>query len=132
MAVRIPLVLGSDGRPEQLQAGDQLDVPAHFGATGIATDGATVTFDMSLYDKWEVTIAGNRALAVTNVRPGQTFEIAIKQDGVGSRTVTWWTGIRWPGGAVPPLTTTQGQEDVFLFRYRGSSDYRGFVAGQNM
>lgn len=131
MAQKLPLVIGSDGRPEQLQAGDQLDVTAHFGGIGTATDGATVTFDASQYDKWEVTIAGNRTLAVSNMQAGQTIEVAVKQDATGSRTVTWWSGIRWPGGTVPTLTTTAGKEDVFMFRYRGSGDYRGYVVGQN-
>ena len=111
----------------------QLD--AHFGAIQSITDtgSGNINIDLSLSDKYEVTIAGTgRPLVPANTQAGQTFEIAIKQDASGSRSVQWWSGIRWPGAAVPSLTTTAGKEDVFMFRYRGSGDYRGFVVGQNM
>lgn len=105
---------------------------SHYGAIKADTDGATITFDLSVSDKHEVTLGGNRTLAVVNAQAGQTFEIVLKQGASGGPyTVTWWGGLRWGGGVAPTLTTTAGKEDVFLFRYRGSGDYRGFVAGLN-
>jgi hypothetical protein len=95
------------------------------------TDGGTVTFDMNVSDKHTLTLGGNRTLAVSNDVTGQQFTVLLKQDGTGSRTVTWWSGIKWPNGVAPTLTTTADKEDVFTFLKMGSGDYRGFVAGQN-
>jgi hypothetical protein len=102
---------------------------------GTDTDGATVTFDMSDITKGDVrtvTLAGNRTLAVSNVAVGQRFTLALKQDGTGTRTVTWFSGISWPGAVVPTLTTTAAKYDVFSFICIASNTYLGFIAGQNL
>ncbi len=80
-----------------------------------ASDGSTVTFNLATRLLWEVTIAGNRTLALSNVVAGRPFLIVIKQDGTGSRTVTWWSGIDWANGNEPLLTTTAGKADAFMF-----------------
>ena len=82
-----------------------------------ATDGATVTFDLRVSPKQKVTLAGSRTLALNSASyyVGQVFALKITQDGTGSRTVTWWSGIKWPDGTVPTLTTTLNRSDWFLF-----------------
>lgn len=104
---------------------------ADYGAIGSAADGATVTFNLDTNNNWGVTIAGNRTLALSGGHDGQVFTIAVRQDGTGSRTVTWWAGISWPGAVVPTLTTTAGKMDVFEFWRLASGSYVGFVKGQN-
>lgn len=95
------------------------------------TDGATVTFDMSASNVHTVTLGGNRTLAVSNVSTGQAFVIILKQDATGSRTVTWWAGIKWPNATAPTLTTTASRWDVFSFIYDGTNYYAA-VVGQNL
>ncbi|MHC5536649.1 hypothetical protein ACYOEI_00060 [Singulisphaera rosea] len=95
------------------------------------TDGSTVTFDMSTSTVHSVTLGGNRTLAVSNVTSGQTFLVILKQDGTGSRTVTWFSGITWANGTAPTLTTTANKQDVFSFLQIGTNTYLGFVVGQN-
>lgn len=105
------------------------------GARGQETDGATVTFDLSDKTKgsWRyVTLGGNRTLALSNVSVGQRFVIELIQDGTGSRTVTWFSGISWPANVVPTLTTTASKRDVFCFICTASNTYLGFIAGQNL
>lgn len=82
-----------------------------------ATDGATVTFDLRVSVKQKVTLAGNRTLALTSgsFYVGQMFAIKLTQDATGSRTVTWFGTIKWPGGVTPTLTTTAGKSDWFCF-----------------
>jgi len=80
-----------------------------------ATDGAIVTFDLSTANIHTVTLAGNRTLTVTNPVVGQPFLIRLKQDAFGSRTVNWWTTIKWTGANEPSLTTTADAVDVFGF-----------------
>ena len=95
-------------------------------------DGATITFDMSVSDKHTVTLGGNRTLATTNDTTGKMFLVNLVQDGTGSRTVTWWSGIKWPGGSAPTLTTAANKTDTFVFIKTGAGAYLGYVAGQNL
>ena len=96
------------------------------------TDGATVTFDMSVSNLHTVTLGGNRTLALSNVAAGQSFVLRLAQDATGSRTVTWFTTIKWAGGAAPTLTTTASKTDVFGFICTSAGNYDGFVIGQNL
>lgn len=95
-------------------------------------DGATVTFDMAASNINSVTLGGNRTLALSNVSVGQCFMLRLSQDGTGSRTVTWFTTIKWAGGAAPTLTTTAAKADLFGFLCTSSGNYDGFVIGQNL
>ena len=97
-----------------------------------SADGATVTFDVSLGNIHTVTLGGNRTLAISNETAGQCFIIEITQDGTGSRTVTWFTTIKWAGGSAPTLTTTASKRDVLGFRVTGTDTYDGFIIGQNV
>lgn len=110
----------------------QVQSDAHWGALHTDTDGATITFDLSVANEHTVTLGGNRTLATSNDQNGQAFLIVLVQDGTGSRTVTWWSGILWPGGTVPTLTTTANKADVFSFIRTASGAYYGFVVGQNL
>jgi hypothetical protein len=103
------------------------------GTLQTATDGATITFALSsnLNDKWQTTLGGNRTLALSGGFTGQVFTLLINQDATGTRTVTWFSTIRWAGGTAPTLTTTASKSDLFVFECIGSGSYLGSVAGQN-
>lgn len=98
----------------------------------VATDGSTVTFDLSTGKLFSVTLGGNRTLAVSNAPSGgdKAFIVIVKQDGTGNRTVTWWSGIKWKDTSAPTLTTTANRTDIFAFYYDGT-DYYGSIVGQN-
>lgn len=96
------------------------------------TDGATITFDMNVSNLHTVTLGGNRTLAVSNVAVGQKFILRLVQDGTGSRTVTWFATIKWPGGSAPTLTTTLNKTDVFGFLCTSADNYDAFILGQNL
>jgi hypothetical protein len=108
----------------------QLD--SHSGVITADTDAATVTFDLDLSDKHQVVLGGNRTFALVNGYDGQTFLIITQQDATGSRLPSWWTGILWPGGIVPTLTTTAGKRDVFSFLRLSPGVYLGWLIGPNM
>lgn len=97
-----------------------------------ATDEATITFDLDLSDKQRVTLGGNRILALSNSDGAQTFTIRLQQDGVGTRTVTWFATIKWAGGSEPTLTTTLNKADTFIFIRTGTDTYDGFIVGQDI
>lgn len=123
---------GATGAGSQGAQGAQGEAGAS-GATTLdtAADGATVTFDISEGRTQQVTLGGNRILAVTGDTDGVTFSIVLAQDGAGSRTVTWWSNIKWPGGTVPTLTTTINKKDLFTFVRLSATEYLGCLAGSN-
>lgn len=128
MANRKAVVLGADGRPQQLQGGDTLIADSRSGAIKAATDGATVTFDLAQSIKWKVQLGGNRTLALVNDADDMTFMLILQQDATGGRTVTWWSGILWAGGSAPTLTAGANKRDVFSFIRLSSGVYLGMAA----
>jgi hypothetical protein len=96
------------------------------------SDGATITFDLNAGSVHTVTLGGARTLALSNSAAGKVFVIRLTQDGSGSRTVTWFTTIKWAGGSAPTLTTTTAKTDVFGFICTSVGNYDGFVIGQNL
>lgn len=96
------------------------------------SDGATITFDLNAGNVHTVTLGGNRILALSNASTGQYFVLELTQDATGSRTVTWFTTIRWVDGVAPTLTTTANKRDVFGFRCTGTNTYDGYIIGQNI
>lgn len=92
--------------------------------------GGTATLDLSLSNEHRITMpAGNITIALSNDTNAQKFIVSITQDGVGSRTVTWFSTIRWSGGSAPTLTTTASKRDTFGFIRTGVGTYDGFVVG---
>lgn len=108
---------------------------ASVGGYNLVVDpgSGTITFDVTTGKIQELTLtrAGTQ-LALSNDQIGQTYEIILKQDATGGRTVSWFAGILWPGGVTPTLTTNSGKRDVFSFQKIASGVYLGFVIGQNL
>jgi hypothetical protein len=108
-----------------------LEIDQSQSAITADTDGATITFNLALTNWHTVTVGGNRTLAVSGGVTGQQFTLVLVQDGTGSRTVTWFSGIKWAGGSAPTLTTTANKADIFTFKQTGTGAYYGMIAGQN-
>lgn len=87
------------------------------------TDGATITFDKNVSDFHAVTLGGNRTLALSNMATGDRIVLRLQQDATGSRTVTWFTTIKWAGGSAPTLTTTPSKADMFGFLCTSAGNY---------
>jgi len=95
--------------------------------------GGTAAIDLTKGNIHHITMpAGNITIEASNGAVGQCFMIEIVQDGVGSRTVTWFNTIKWADGTAPTLTTTASKKDVFGFRVTGVNTYDGYVVGQNI
>lgn len=101
---------------------------------GIVTDsdGATITFDRAVGKTHQVVLGGNRTLAIDHLGVGQYIAIDLIQDATGSRTVTWWSTIKWADGVAPTLTTTANKIDSFIIKCTGSGTYNGYVVSQNL
>ena len=91
---------------------------------GRLKDAATIYWDLRLYPSATVTLGGNRAMGTpTNMRPGKTYIIIIKQDAVGTRTLSWPSVYKFPGGTDPVLSTAVNSVDVLSFVTDGTSMY---------
>ena len=91
------------------------------------TDGATISWDTSLGKVATVTLGGNRAVAnATNLKIG-TYILVVKQDGSGSRTLTWSGAYKWPAGVAPTLTTNANATDIMTFYSDGTNMYGTYI-----
>jgi hypothetical protein len=52
--------------------------------------------------------------AVANARPGATYELTVRQDATGERSLAWPAEIIWPGGQALDVTQDPGAEDVVM------------------
>ena len=94
------------------------------------TDGASIDINPTNGPTQIVTLGGNRTITYNAAWPdGYKVEFWVKQDGTGSRTLTWPT-TKWPTGTTPTLTATASKVDVFVIRKVGS-DFFGFVGSQD-
>ncbi len=94
-----------------------------------------IIVDLARSNFHQVILKGNRTLVIVNPPPPgatQVFLIDLIQDSSGSRTVTWFTTIKWPAGTTPTLTTTANKKDSFSFKVTGVGTYDGFIVGQNL
>ena len=87
------------------------------------TDQATIAWDVIASPVAFVTLGGNRTMAApsgTGAAAGQFISLLVKQDGTGSRTITWNAVYEFPLDTAPTLTTTANLGDIFSFRYNGA------------
>lgn len=95
--------------------------------------GWTATLDCAKGNIHHITMpAWNITIALSNIVSGQCILIRILQDWVWSRTVTWFSTIKWAGGTTPTLTTTASKADSFWFECTWSNTYDGFIIWQNI
>jgi hypothetical protein len=125
---------------DTLTAGDLpaagVKVNSSYGDWGAPADAATITLDCAAFNKFKVTIAGNRTFALTGAQVGQKIELRVTMDATGSRTQTLWTGITWmtAGGATPASASAgiAGNKTVtYLFDVTAASAYDGYLVGSN-
>ena len=76
-----------------------------------------------------ITLTGNATITMPTAVSGKSFTLLLKQDGTGSRTVTWST-VSWPSATAPTITSTASKMDKYVFISDGTYWY-GATAGQN-
>lgn len=76
-----------------------------------------------------ITLTGNATITMPTAVAGKSFIMLLKQDGTGSRTVTWST-VTWPSGTAPTVTSTASKMDIYSFFSDGTNWY-GVTVGQN-
>ena len=74
-------------------------------APSIANSSTAVTLSLSSGTVLSYTLTGNCTFTMPTATSGTSFIVKLVQDGTGSRTATF-TGVKWPGGTAPTITTT--------------------------
>jgi hypothetical protein len=74
-------------------------------APSITNSSTAVTISLSSGTVLSYTLTGNCTFTMPTATSGTSFIVKLIQDGTGSRTVTF-TGVKWPGGTAPTITTT--------------------------
>lgn len=87
------------------------------------TDAANIAFDMDDGVNATVTLGGSRTLDnPTNITVGQSGVIFVKQDGTGSRTLSFGSAWSFAGGTAPTLTTTASALDAIAYSVESTSN----------
>ena len=94
-----------------------------------ATPTSTITLSLTNGTVQIITLGGNVTVTMPTAVSGKSFIMFLKQDGTGSRTVTWST-VKWPGGTAPTITSTASKQDIYSFFSDGTNWY-GVTVGQN-
>ncbi len=100
-----------------------------------ANTSTSYTIDLTNGNVFELTLTGNCTYTFSNP-PGSgiggSFTLIQKQDGSGSRTVSWPASVDWAGGSGPTISSGANDVDVFTFvTTDAGTTWYGFTAGQD-
>ena len=116
---------------------NKLQVNGGFALTGNYTEGVITANTSTAYTialtsgtLQILTLTGNCTFTFPTATAGKSFTLLLKQDGTGSRTVTWPAAVKWPGGTAPTITSTASKTDKYIFTADGTY-WVGSTAGQN-
>ena len=74
-------------------------------APAIVNSSTSQTISLANGTVLSYTLTGNCTFTMPTATSGTSFIVRLIQDGTGSRTATF-TGVKWPGGTAPVITTT--------------------------
>ena len=101
------------------------------------TSGTTVALDVNLGTVFTLTLAHNLGtFNWTNPAASgyaSSFILKVKQDGTGSRTISWPAAVDWASATAPTISTSANAVDVFaFFTVDGGTIWYGFTPGIGM
>lgn len=87
-----------------------------YGVVSSTISSGVILLDFSENNNFDVTLEGNSTLA-PSVSPsgGQSGAVYIRQDGTGSRTLSYSGGFSFSNGSAPTLTTTASGVDLLAY-----------------
>jgi hypothetical protein len=104
-------------------------------ANTASVTGAT-TLDLSTTNIYNLTLTGNMTVTFSNPPASGTLYsvmMIVKQDGTGSRTITWPASVKWPNASAPTLSTAANAVDVLnFFTVDGGTTYYGSLSLANL
>ena len=112
-------------------AGGDIDIRADLDFDGdidnVTVKLVNVSWDLQSNQVAKITLDGNLVIDnPTNMVDGATYILTLTQDGTGSRTATWGSAFKWPGGTAPTLSTGANDVDIITFVSDGTNMYGVF------
>jgi hypothetical protein len=94
--------------------------------------GSGTAIDVSLGGLFYRTISGATTFTVSNVpSSGTVASFMLSLTNGGSAAITWWSGMRWPGGVAPTLTAS-GMDVLGFYTRDGGTTWTGLVLGRDV
>lgn len=131
---------GGSGVDVALQAGNGIELTGTnpvtiaegpMGLNIVAAAGTAQTLLPYVVNQLTGTAGSACTLTFPALSPGIWFTVEYVQPASGSpATITWPSGILWPGGVAPTLTTTNGKTDIFNFWSTEGSVLKGVIVGE--
>jgi hypothetical protein len=101
--------------------------------TTIASSGSAQTLMIGGANTFDITLTANCTLSFTGQAASGTESnvlLILRQDGAGSRLVTWPGSVTWASGSAPTLSTTPSDVDfVVIETVDGGTTWFGFPVG---
>ena len=93
---------------------------------------AANNIDLLLGSVFAKTISGATTLTVSNVpATGTVASFMLDLTNGGSAAITWWTGIKWPGGSAPTLTAA-GRDVLGFWTHNGGATWTGVLVARDV
>lgn len=94
----------------------------------ILVDGANIAWNLASGQVATVILGGVRNMsAPTFLRVG-TYILHVYNDSSGGRGIATWNSIyKWPGGVVPPISSSPNSHDVVTFVSDGTNMYGSYI-----
>ena len=89
------------------------------------TPVAALNLDLGAGNSFSKTITANSTFTVSNTpASGKCFAFVLDLINAGAYTVTWWAGVKWPGGSAPTWTAS-GRDVAGFMTYDGGTTWTG-------
>ena len=104
--------------------------------TGAVFDAKTAIsasdINLNLGGYFSKTISGATTLTVSNVpAAGSAAAFVLDLTNGGSAVITWWSGVKWPGGVAPTLTAA-GRDSLVFYSFDAGTTWTGLLAGRDI
>jgi len=105
-------------------------VPITETVTTNSASGTAITIsDIANTSIYYITLTANATITLPAAQPGQSFTIALKQDALGTRSITWPSSVKWPNGVAMQPTSSANAVDIISFLSVTAGTWFGFPAG---
>ncbi len=89
-------------------------------------------FDIKAGDFFTRTISTATTFTVSNVPPdGSVVSFIVDMTNGGAFAITWWSGVKWAGGAAPALTAT-GRDVLGFFTHDAGVTWTGLLLAKDV
>lgn len=98
---------------------------AHTPPVAVAFVSVGMEVNCALSNVFTTTLTGNveNPPNFDNWKNGQTINWFLTQDATGSRTISWPSSFKWPGGTAPALSTAANARDLLVATYLSSTGH---------